>query len=265
MFGIDVIWLLLIYVLLGDDNGYDISDYQVIDLIFGMLDEVDFLIVEVYCCGICIVMDLVVNYIFDEYLWFVELVLLFDLLKCDWYWRWLLCVGYEFGIEGVEFSNWVFYFQGLVWQFDLVMGEYYLYFFLCKQFDFNWENFEVCQVIYCMMIWWFDCGVDGFCMDVINLILKDMLFLDGVVVLDVWWGDGVLYVVLGLCIYEFLWEMYDMVFVLWVGDYVIVGEMLGVMVEQVWLFIDLVWGEFDMVFQFEYVDFDYGLGGKFVY
>ena len=51
-------------------------------------------------------------------------------------------------------------------------GEYYLHLFSPKQPDLNWENPEVRQAVYAMMNWWVDRGVDGFRMDVINLISK---------------------------------------------------------------------------------------------
>ena len=54
-------------------------------------------------------------------------------------------------------------------------GEYYLHLFSRKQPDLNWENPEVREAVYAMMRWWLDRGVDGFRMDVINLISKDRL------------------------------------------------------------------------------------------
>ena len=41
-----------------------------------------------------------------------------------------------------------------------------------KQPDLNWENPEVREAVYAMMRWWLDRGVDGFRMDVINMISK---------------------------------------------------------------------------------------------
>ena len=51
-------------------------------------------------------------------------------------------------------------------------GEYYLHLFSRKQPDLNWENPEVREAVYAMMRWWLDRGVDGFRMDVINMISK---------------------------------------------------------------------------------------------
>lgn len=65
-----------------------------------------------------------------------------------------------------------------MWEWDEIIGEYYFYVFCKEQFDFNWENFVVCVVVYDIMCFWFDCGIDGFCFDVINFISKDFVFFD---------------------------------------------------------------------------------------
>jgi oligo-1,6-glucosidase len=44
--------------------------------------------------------------------------------------------------------------------------------------DLNWANPRVRQEIYQMMNWWLDKGVDGFRMDVINLLVKPEGLID---------------------------------------------------------------------------------------
>ena len=44
--------------------------------------------------------------------------------------------------------------------------------FAPEQPELNWENPRVREAVYSMMRWWLDRGVDGFRMDVINLISK---------------------------------------------------------------------------------------------
>ena len=70
--GIDGIWLSPVYRSPQDDNGYDISDYQDIDPIFGTMDDMDELIAEAGKRGIAIIMDLVLNHTSDEHRWFQE-------------------------------------------------------------------------------------------------------------------------------------------------------------------------------------------------
>lgn len=63
-------WLCLIFKLFMDDNGYDISDYLDIVSEFGSMEDLKELIKESKDRGIKIILDLVFNYISDEYFWF---------------------------------------------------------------------------------------------------------------------------------------------------------------------------------------------------
>ena len=60
--GIDAVWLSPVYRSPQDDNGYDISDYQDIDPMFGTLEDMEELIREAKKRNIRIVMDLVLNH-----------------------------------------------------------------------------------------------------------------------------------------------------------------------------------------------------------
>ena len=70
--GIDAVWLSPVYQSPQDDNGYDISDYQDIDPIFGTLEDMETLIQEAKKHNIRIIMDLVLNHSSDEHRWFKE-------------------------------------------------------------------------------------------------------------------------------------------------------------------------------------------------
>jgi oligo-1,6-glucosidase len=82
--GVDVVWLSPIYRSPQDDNGYDISDYEDIDPMFGTLADVDALIAAAHERGIKLVMDLVVNHTSDEHPWFREARRATDDPKRDW-------------------------------------------------------------------------------------------------------------------------------------------------------------------------------------
>ncbi|HEY4224327.1 MAG TPA: alpha-glucosidase [Pseudolysinimonas sp.] len=261
--GVDAIWLSPIYASPGDDYGYDISDYQSVDPVFGTLDDFDQLVAEAHGRGIRIVMDLVVNHTSDEHEWFIESSSSIDSPKRDWYWWRSARAGHQAGDDGAEPTNWESFFQGSTWQLDEASGEYYLHLFSRKQPDLNWENPEVRQAVYRMMTWWLDRGVDGFRMDVINLISKDPALPDGVVAPGGRWGDGFEHYGYGPRIHEFLREMHEAVFAARDGEFVTVGEMPGVTVEQARLFTDPSRHELDMVFQFEHVGLDHGPRGKF--
>ncbi len=251
--GIDVLWLSPIFTSPQDDNGYDISDYQDIDPTFGTLADVDELIEQAHARGIRLVMDLVVNHTSDEHPWFVESRSSTDNPKRDWYW-WR-----SPGEDGGAPNNWESFFSGSAWELDEATGEYYLHLFSRKQPDLNWENPEVRDAVYSMMRWWLDRGVDGFRMDVINMISKVTSLPEGTPIPgNSGLGDGTPHFLNGPRIHEFLKEMHASVFEGRAGQLLTVGEMPGVTVEDAILYTDPARHEVDMVFQFEHVGLDHG-------
>ncbi len=251
--GVDVVWLSPVYASPMDDNGYDISDYQDIDPLFGTLDDLDQLIATLHERGIKLVMDLVVNHTSDEHPWFVESR---DPAspKRDWYWWRPAREGHEAGAEGAEPNNWEAAFSGPAWHLDEQSGEYYLHLFSPKQPDLNWENPEVRQAVYAMMRWWVDRGVDGFRMDVINLISKRNLD-DGVPPPGRKLAPNFLYTANGPRLQEFLAEMNEAV---GLSDQhlITVGEMPGSTIELARSVTDVANRQLNMVFTFEHVGLD---------
>jgi oligo-1,6-glucosidase len=163
--GVNVVWLCPVYKSPNDDNGYDISDYRNIMDEFGTLADWEELLAGLHQRGIKLVMDLVVNHTSDEHPWFLESRKSKDNPYRDYYiWR--------PPVDGREPNNWASHFGGSAWQYDEATGEYYLHLFSRKQPDLNWENPRVRAEVYEMMEWWLQKGVDGFRMDVINMISK---------------------------------------------------------------------------------------------
>ncbi|MFF2272078.1 alpha-glucosidase [Agromyces sp. NPDC058136] len=259
--GIDVVWLSPIYRSPQADNGYDISDYQAIDPTFGTLDDFDELLAAMHARGMKLVMDLVVNHTSDEHPWFVESRQGLDSPKRDWYWWRGARPQHEPGLPGSEPTNWESFFSGPAWTFDERTGEYYLHLFASKQPDLNWENPEVRAAVYEMMRWWLDRGVDGFRMDVINLISKHPELPDGIVAEGRAYGDGFPHYSAGPRLHEYLQEMHREVFD-GRSALLTVGETPGVTKSEAALFSDPARRELDMVFQFEHVSLDHA-DGKF--
>ena len=261
--GVDVLWLSPVYPSPQDDAGYDISDYQGIDPVFGTLADFDALLADVHARGMKLVMDLVVNHTSDEHPWFVESRSSADNPKRDWYWWRPARAGTSPGDVGAEPSNWGSAFSGHAWDLDPVTDEYYLHLFSRKQPDLNWENPQVRAAVHEMMRWWLDRGVDGFRMDVINFISKtvapDGSLPDGELNHHSLYGDGFAYYRDGPRMHEFLAEMHREVFAGRGDKLLTVGEMPGVTVDDAVLYTDPARAEVDMVFQFEHVDLDHGV------
>lgn len=241
--GVDVIWLSPIYKSPQDDNGYDISDYQDIDPMFGTLAQTEELFAEVHKRGMKIVMDLVVNHSSDEHAWFVESASSKDNPKHDWY------------IWSDTADDLYAYFGGGAWEWVEARQQYYFHQFTRKQPDLNWENNDVRAAVYKMMNWWLERGVDGFRMDVINLISKDWSKRDQ----GTW----------QMCqngprVHEWLQEMNREV--LRGKNLITVGEMPGASVELARDYTNPERNELNMVFTFEHMDLDGTVGrSKFDY
>jgi oligo-1,6-glucosidase len=252
--GVDVVWLSPVYASPMDDNGYDISDYTDVDPIFGTLADLDELIAGLHERGIKLVMDLVVNHTSDEHPWFQEAR---DPAspKRDWYWWRPARAGFEPGSQGAEPTNWEAAFSGSAWQYDERSGEYYLHLFSPKQPDLNWENPEVRRAVYDMMNWWVDRGVDGFRMDVINLISKAPELVDGEPAAGRTMATAMAFAANGPRLEEFLAEMNAEVG-LTARNLLTVGEMPGSTIELARSITDPANHELNMVFTFEHVGLD---------
>jgi oligo-1,6-glucosidase len=244
LLGVDVLWLSPVYRSPMDDNGYDISDYEDVDPIFGTLTDLDELIGACHDRGIRVVMDLVVNHTSDEHPWFVESRDP-ESPKRDWYW-WRPPRA-----DGGAPTNWESAFGGPAWEYDERSGEFYLHVFSPKQPDLNWESPEVRQAVHAMMRRWVERGVDGFRMDVIDMISKDTDLRDGAPAegRDLVFPVGIAF---GPRLHEFLVEMNDEVHI--ADEHLLtVGEMAMSTVDQARRFTDPARRELDMVFSFEHL------------
>jgi alpha-glucosidase len=163
--GIDGIWLSPVYSSPMVDFGYDISDYRMIDPVFGTMNDFRELVDVAHERGIRIIMDLVMNHTSDRHPWFVR-SLGKDNPERDWYfWR--------KGSNGNPPNNWKTVFGGSAWEYDPGSDEYYLHTFFKEQPDLNWRNDDLKRTFFSGIRFWLDLGVDGFRVDVINLIGKD--------------------------------------------------------------------------------------------
>jgi len=163
--GVDAIWLSPMFRSPMADFGYDVSDYCDVDPVFGSLADMDALIQDCHSRGMKLMLDWVPNHTSDEHPWFVESRSDRTNPKADWYvWR------------DEPANNW---FAELTtgqsaWQFDEPRNQYYLHLFLRQQPDLNWDNPEVEMAMHDTLRFWMDRGVDGFRMDVIHLIGKEI-------------------------------------------------------------------------------------------
>lgn len=238
--GIDVVWLNPIFESPNDDNGYDISDYRAIMQEFGTMDDFDELLEGFHKRGIKLVLDLVANHSSDEHFWFQEARKSRDNPYRNYYHWWN-------AEDGEPPKRWSFFdTEANAWKYDAATNAYYLHIFSVKQPDLNWENPKLRQEIYDAVRFWFDKGVDGFRMDVITFISKDLPFKDLPAKYD---GDFVQYYAEGPKLHEYLQEFNREVLSKY--DIMTVAEGPGTTVENVLDFVDEDRKELNMSYHFD--------------
>jgi maltose alpha-D-glucosyltransferase / alpha-amylase len=163
--GVDVIWMSPVYRSPMDDNGYDISDYQDIDPLFGTLADLDELIVALHARGMHLVMDLVVNHTSDQHPWFQEARRDPQSKYRDWY-VWSKKKPKD-AASGVVFPG----VQKSTWTRDELAKEYYFHRFYEFQPDLNTAHPEVQAEILKIMGFWLQLGVSGFRMDAVPFVI----------------------------------------------------------------------------------------------
>lgn len=165
--GADAIWISPFFTSPMKDFGYDVSNYEDVDPIFGTLADFDAMIEEAHRLGLRVMIDLVISHTSDQHPWFVESRASRDNPKADWY-VWSDPKG-----DGTPPNNWLSIFGGTAWQWDARRCQYYLHNFLTSQPDLNFHNREVQDAVLSAARFWLERGVDGFRLDTINFYFHD--------------------------------------------------------------------------------------------
>lgn len=245
--GVDAIWLTPVYQSPMVDNGYDISDYYAINPDFGTMADFDQLLEQAHQRGLRIIMDIVVNHTSTEHHWFQSALGDKQSPYRDYYiWR--------DPVDGDVPNNWQSKFGGSSWALDEATGQYYLHLFAKQQADLNWENPKVRGEVKEVISYWAEKGVDGFRLDVINLISKQQDFPND----DI--GDGRRFYTDGPRVHQYLQEISEAVFQKY-GS-VTVGEMSSTTLEHCQQYSSLDGKELSMVFNFHHLKADYPNGEK---
>lgn len=236
--GVDAIWLSPVFRSPQDDNGYDISDYQDIDPMFGTLSDMDELIAQAKKRKIRIIMDLVLSHSSDEHTWFREAKKSRQNPWHDFYiWRDGQPDNPPNDLESA--------FGGSAWEWVPEVEQFYFHRFSKKQPDLNWENPKMRQSLYTMIRWWADRGIGGFRLDVVDLFGKipDQKILEN-----------------GPKLHEYIREMRREAFT--ALDLVTVGEAWSATPAIARQYSAPDGSELSMVFQFEHLVLDQQPGGE---
>ena len=197
--GADAIWLTPWYVSPMADGGYDVADYRDIDPLFGTLADVEALIAEAHAHQLRVITDIVPNHCSSRHPWFVA-ALAAGPGSPERARFWFRPGRGDTG--ELPPNDWQSMFGGPAWTrvgpadaapantgpagsapadsapadsapADNSPAEWYLHLYAAEQPDLNWDNPEVRAEFEDILRFWLDRDVDGFRIDVADLLVKD--------------------------------------------------------------------------------------------
>jgi len=174
--GVDALWIAPIYPSPQVDFGYDVSDYEAVDPLYGTLADFDRLLAEARRRHMHVILDMVLNHTSDQHPWFLDAARSRDSRYHDFY-VWSAGKRDASGHPQPP-NNWVSLFGGSAWEFVPAVGEFYYHRFYRQQPDLNWRNPEVEQAMFGAMRFWLDRGVAGFRLDAITELFEDAKLRD---------------------------------------------------------------------------------------
>ncbi len=172
--GVDAVWFSPFYPSPQNDAGYDVADYCDIEPDYGTLADFDALMARAHGLGMKVIVDLVPNHSSSSHRWFQEA--LASPPGSPERARYLFRPGS--GPDGDRApNNWQSWFGGPAWtrvtEPDGTPGEWYVHLFDSSQPEFDWRNPWVREQFRQILRFWLDRGVDGFRVDVANLLIKE--------------------------------------------------------------------------------------------
>jgi alpha-glucosidase len=170
--GIDAIWITPCFPSPQVDFGYDVSDYEAIDPMYGTMKDFDRLVGEAKKRNIRVILDFVVNHTSDQHKWFQDSKSSKTAEHRDWYiWR-------DGKGPGQPPNNWQSTFGLSAWKFDPKTNQYYYHYFYPEQPDLNWRNPAVEKAMLDQMRFWYERGVAGFRLDAVDTLFEDPKLTD---------------------------------------------------------------------------------------
>jgi alpha-glucosidase len=165
--GVDAIWITPCFPSPQVDFGYDVSDYEAIDPMYGTMKDFDHLVSEGKKRGISVILDFVVNHTSDQHKWFLDSKSSRTSAHRDWYiWR-------DGKGPGQPPNNWFSTFGLSAWKLDPKTNQFYYHYFYPEQPDLNWRNPAVEKAMLDVTRFWYKRGVAGFRLDAVDTLFED--------------------------------------------------------------------------------------------
>jgi alpha-glucosidase len=164
--GVDAVWLTPFFPSPQVDFGYDVSDYEAIDPMYGTMADFDRLAAESKKRNVRLILDFVVNHTSDQHKWFIDSKSSRTSAHRDWYiWR-------DGKGDGQPPNNWTSTFGLSAWKYDPTTKQYYYHYFYPEQPDLNWRNPAVERAMFDTTRFWYKRGASGFRLDAVDTMYE---------------------------------------------------------------------------------------------
>ena len=165
--GVDAIWITPFFPSPQVDFGYDVSDYEAVDPMYGTMADFDRLATESKKRNVHLILDFVVNHTSDQHKWFIDSKSSKTSPHRDWYiWR-------DGKGEAQPPNNWTSTFGLSAWKYDPTTKQYYYHYFYPEQPDLNWRNPAVEEAMFDTTRFWYKRGASGFRLDAVDTMYED--------------------------------------------------------------------------------------------
>lgn len=166
--GVTAIWLLPFFPSPLRDDGYDISDYNTVNSIYGNIEDFKTFLDAAHQRNIRVIVELIVNHTSDQHPWFQRArKALPGSSERDFY-VWSDTPEKYKGVR-IIFKD----FETSNWTWDPVAKAYYWHRFYSHQPDLNYEHPELQKAIFDVVDFWLGMGVDGLRMDAVPYLYEE--------------------------------------------------------------------------------------------
>jgi maltose alpha-D-glucosyltransferase/alpha-amylase len=165
--GVTVLWVLPFYPSPLKDDGYDISDYMNVHPDYGNLTDFNLFLKKAHQCGLKVITELVLNHTSDAHAWFQRARR--SPPQSSWrdFYVWSDTPD-KYSDARIIFKD----FETSNWTWDPLAKAYYWHRFYAHQPDLNYDNPEVQKMMFRVVDFWLEMGVDGLRLDAVPYLYK---------------------------------------------------------------------------------------------
>jgi glycosidase len=157
--GVDALWLMPVFAS-PSYHGYDVTDYEKVNPIYGTNADLERLLAEAHRRGMRVIVDLVLNHTSDQHPWFRDSASSPTAPKRDWYvWR-------------ADDPKWVQPWNEKQSVWHQHAGAWYYAIFWGGMPDLNYRTQAVREEAKRIARYWLSRGVDGFRLDAIRHLIE---------------------------------------------------------------------------------------------